>query len=49
MADFADMLGGGFESDEDNKKVPAKNKEPAKDSNKMNESEFEKIDVSQTK
>jgi hypothetical protein len=55
MADFADMLGGGFSSDEDEKKPPAKKPEPAKKVEvlktqpKMDESEFEKIDVSQTK
>lgn len=45
MADFADMLGGGFESDEDDKKPPAKKPDHSKDK-KLEESEFEKIDVS---
>ena len=55
MADFADML-GGFDSDDDVKKPPAAKKpEPAKkaeapkEQKKMDESEFEKIDVSQIK
>ena len=45
MADFADMLGGGFESDEDDKKPPAKKPDHSKDK-KLEESEFEKLDVS---
>ena len=50
MADLAGML-DGFDSDEDDKKPPAK-KAPApkvEEKKKMDESEFEKIDVSQTK
>ena len=45
MADFADMLGGGFESDEDDKKPLAKKADTSKDK-RLEESEFEKIDVS---